>query len=263
MKKGLLIYEREDIESNESFIHLLIQSALKHQLDLELTTSDSLTLTSDIHFCINRARDEAVRNKIGEAGIRSFNSTAVNHVANDKWLTHQLAQQLQIPTIPSSLDKEEFNFPKIIKSRHGHGGKDIYLCKDERDEREALEQLTPHTTIIQPYIETGARDVRIWVLGDTILGAVERQATTGFKSNYTLGGLVQPFEVPAVLEEYVEILQKTLKSDYIGIDFLQDPEGNWLLNEIEDPVGARSLYATTSINSGERFIDYIAQQLKA
>ncbi len=47
----------------------------------------------------------------------------------------------------------------------------------------------------------------------------------------------------------------------MSFDFLLLPDGSWLLNEIEDPVGARSLYKTHDFSVAEKVIKYIRRNL--
>ena len=80
-------------------------------------------------------------------------------------------------------------------------------------------------TIVQPYIESSATDVRVFMLGEEVLGAVKRTGSDSFKSNYTLGGSVEKYTLSSWQEKEVRKIAKALKSDYIGIDFLLLPDG--------------------------------------
>ena len=55
-------------------------------------------------------------------------------------------------------------------------------------------------------------------------------------------------------------ISKLLDATYIGVDFLVKGD-NICLNEIEDPVGARMLYKTSSIDIVNLFIKQIKSQL--
>ena len=59
----------------------------------------------------------------------------------------------------------------------------------------------------------------------------------------------------------MKIIARALKSDYIGIDFILLPDGRWLFNEIEDPVGARSLYTTHDFSVAGKLMGYIKGKL--
>ena len=122
--------------------------------------------------------------------------------------------------------------------------------------------MKPKRLIAQTYIETNATDVRVFMLGEEVVGAVKRiGAENSFKSNFTLGGTVEKYTLNKQQVADVQKIAKALKSDYIGIDFLLLPDGNWLFNEIEDPVGARSYFQTTGEDIAIPIMDYINKKL--
>ena len=95
------------------------------------------------------------------------------------------------------------------------------------------------------------------MIGNEIVGAVKRTGNGSFKSNYTLGGSVEKYILSNWQEKDVKIISQAIKSDYVGIDFILLPDGRWMLNEIEDPVGARSLYTTHDFSVAEKLMGYI------
>ena len=99
------------------------------------------------------------------------------------------------------------------------------------------------------------------MLGQEVLGAVKRTGNDSFKSNYTLGGSIEKYTLSAWQENEAKTIARALNSDYIGIDFLLLPDGSWLLNEIEDPVGARSLYQTHDFSVAGRLMGYVKSKL--
>lgn len=193
-------------------------------------------------------------------GVKTFNIPVVNAIANDKLKAQQLARSLDIPCIATWTEPNtEMIYPVVVKTKDGHGGKEVVLCTTEAELNERL-CLFGENSIIQPFISSNNQDVRIWVLGKTIIGAVKRTGKT-FKSNYTLGGTIEIFDVPATLAQYVAKLVDTLQSDYIGIDFLVGEDGQFYFNEIEDPVGARSFFDLYKEDLPTLLIDYLLIQL--
>ncbi len=213
-------------------------------------------------FVWNRTRNAKIAKKLEMKGIKVFNRSFVNELANDKKSTLQFAQLQGIPTVPILMEDRIQQYPVIIKTIDGHGGSEVALCKDEDELKAHQEKWHNRKTIIQPYIESNATDVRVWVLGSEIIGAVKRMGGQDFRSNYTLGGTIEKYELDAEKREHVMRLQKALKSDYIGIDFLLLPNGDWVLNEIEDPVGARSFYNLYEENLPELLMLYFTRELK-
>ncbi len=56
--------------------------------------------------------------------------------------------------------------------------------------------------------------------------------------------------------QIVEAVSRELPLDYAGVDIMRD-HGRAILNEIEDPVGARMLYIFTDIDPAEEHVEYL------
>ncbi|MDS9471344.1 RimK family alpha-L-glutamate ligase [Sporosarcina pasteurii] len=261
--KGYLYYEREDAQRNEKFIDELLVEAKKCRIDLQLIVDDERP-DEDARFVIFRGRDYRLAQKFEADGLRVFNRSEVSRIANNKLGTFELAIMLGIPTIETHklyTPKQIEKYPVVVKTADGYGGQEVHLCKEEIDVVKVQEKYADRLLVVQPYIETNATDVRIFVLGEEILGAVKRSGVDSFKSNYTLGGKVEKYKPSKRDQLMVEKITSALHSDYIGIDFLVLPNGQLVLNEIEDPVGARSLYGTHDFSVAEKLMAYIADSL--
>ncbi|WP_312752959.1 ATP-grasp domain-containing protein [Rummeliibacillus suwonensis] len=269
MKHAYLIYEQQDVEKNKYFIKEMIETAKKYDIALSFITDDEVdgqlqfeNYTIDpLSFVWNRTRNPQIAKKLEQAGIKVFNNSFVSSIANNKKRTLQFGKLHGIPSVPILSEDPINQFPVIIKTVDGHGGKEVALCSDENELKKYQHIWSNRQTIIQPYIETKATDVRVWVLGSTIIGAVKRMGSHDFRSNYTLGGTIEKYPLNALQRQQVLQLQKALKSDYIGIDFLLLPNGDWLLNEIEDPVGARSFYQLYNEELPTLIMEYFAENL--
>ncbi|WP_010288147.1 ATP-grasp domain-containing protein [Kurthia massiliensis] len=246
MKKAYILYSAEDAKKNGAFITQLQQVGKQFGYTLTLLIEgqdDISTRVQDATFVWNRTRNASLAQQLEQSGIRVVNRSEVNHLANDKMRAAQFAVLQGVPTVPLILEQrlQSSDFPVVIKSTDGHGGTEVFKC----DTWEAFEQKKQQFThyVIQPYIETNATDVRVWMIGDEVIGAVKRIGATGdFRSNYTLGGTIEKFTLNTLQLKYVQQMQRALKSDYIGIDFLYISDEQLLFNEMEDPVGARSYY---------------------
>ncbi|SDM79603.1 ribosomal protein S6--L-glutamate ligase/gamma-F420-2:alpha-L-glutamate ligase [Psychrobacillus sp. OK028] len=261
--KGLLIYEKAEIERNQSFIDRLINAASTHGHNLTVVDDQSSIPKTD--FIFFRSRNPQLAKELEQRNIPMFNRAEVNVVANDKLKAIQLVQLLGIATVPTIKIKtvSEINeYPVVLKTINGHGGKQVELVHTEKEATTFLNTFSEYTIIAQKYIETNATDVRVFMLGEEVLGAVKRTGPQdSFKSNFTLGGTVEKYTLDNQQREAVEKIAKALKSDYIGIDFLLLPDGNWLFNETEDPVGARSYFETTKKDIALPIMEYIHKKL--
>ena len=262
--KGSIYYSAAEAERNYGFIDDLKIHASDMGIALTLLV-DQEEPDEDSGFILFRDRNPLLSKKWESAGFRMMNRSEVNRIANDKLRTFELAALLGIPTIPTrkALSVVDIpSFPVVLKTIDGHGGNEVFLCHTVNEAEEFFAQFSGRQLIVQPYIDSGATDVRVFMLGEDVLGAVKRIGNDSFKSNYTLGGSVEKYVLSPWQENEVIKIAKALKSDYIGIDFLLLPDGRWVLNEIEDPVGARSLYVTHDFSVAKRLIEYVHKQLK-
>ncbi|MFP8782149.1 ATP-grasp domain-containing protein [Planococcus plakortidis] len=242
----IVLYETASAQHNRGFI-----DELKRFCSIELLTWDDWS-EAGLEDLLPRLKGQSVFFRVRQPhaarfledhGVRLINRAEVNRIANDKWQSYQLFQLLGVPVIPTQ--KTPLALPYIAKTAGGHGGKDVWLVESEQDVPD-----TEATLLYQPVVPHTA-DVRAYIIGKEIVGAVKRSAHDSFKANYSLGASVERFELTSAQREDVEKIAEALKSDYIGVDFLLLDDGRHLFNEIEDPVGARSFYQTHEDNIAE------------
>ncbi len=261
--KGYVYYAKEESVRNQGFIEDLMREASKIGIDLHLLVGDEQP-DADIAFILFRDRHPEKAASFEQNGFHLVNRAEVNRIANDKMKTFELATLLGVPTVPTKRlhSMNEVNsYPCVLKTVDGHGGNEVSLCLSETDAETFFSQFEGRALIVQPFIESGATDVRVFMLGQEVLGAVKRTGNCSFKSNYTLGGSIEEYPLSTRQQKDAITIARALKSDYIGIDFLLLPDGSWLLNEIEDPVGARSLYKTHDFSVAERLMEYVKKKL--
>lgn len=97
--KGLLIYEKAEIERNQSFIDRLINAASVHEHTL--TVVDDQDPIPEADFIVFRTRNPQLSKELEQRNIPMFNRAEVNVVANDKLKAIQLVQLLGIATVPT------------------------------------------------------------------------------------------------------------------------------------------------------------------
>lgn len=261
---GWLIYDRAGAERNAWFIHRLIEKAKEYGLDLQLKLSSALDLNSPPAFAIVRTIDCTINLALEAQGVRVFNNYQTAKTANDKWETYQVAKSLGIPVMDTALAEDgigRFSYPCVLKSREGHGGSEVFLVKNEEEARERFLELQAigKSCILQKKCACAGKDVRVYVIGGEIVAAVLRSSDCDFRSNFSLGGKVEPFAPTLEQRKIVKTLHEHLKTDYVGVDFIEDESG-WVLNEIEDSAGARMLYSCTEIDIIEKFVFYLADR---
>ncbi len=261
--KGYVYYTENEASRNRMFIDDLMKEAEKIDIDLRLIIGDEQP-DADADFILFRDRNPSHAAKFEMEGFRLVNRAEVNRIANDKLKTFELATLLGIPAVPTKRIQhvEQIDsYPCVLKTVDGHGGNEVVLCTSASQAASFFTQFHNHKLIVQPYIESGARDIRVFMIGEEIVGAVKRTGNGSFKSNYTLGGSVEKYTLSSWQEKDAQKIARALKSDYIGVDFILLPDGRWVFNEIEDPVGARSLYTTHDFSIARELMVYILGKL--
>ena len=262
MINGLIIYNLVDQQKNKWFIEECIKQCNNDKFSL-LYKEESEVLSylesHKIDFVIYRARDYKLVEFLEQKGIKCFNNSLTNKTANDKYATYLLCKEQGINSLETLLDNSDsLPYPYIMKSLDGHGGQEVYLIKNEQERLEILKKSQKHF-IYQRYLPN-SKDVRVYVLNNQVIAAVERENSKDYRSNFSLGGNVKAYQPSQEMVDIAIKVSKLLGSTYIGVDFLIDGD-NIYLNEIEDPVGARMLYKTSNIDIINLFIKEIKNQL--
>lgn len=251
----ILLYETANAQRNEAFI-LELQRFAGFELlcwdDWDEAGVNGLADKLESRIVLFRCRRPAAARLLEDRGVRLINRAEVNRIANDKWNSHQLFQLLGVPSIPTYREPQEF--PCVAKTVDGHGGQDVVIV-----ESPDLLPAFSSDAIFQPVVPH-ISDVRAYVIGDEVVGAVKRSSDSSFKKNYSLGAEVERYVLDSIQEQQVLKIARAVKADYIGIDFLLLEDGRHLFNEIEDPVGARSFYQTHEENIAELLVRHIEKK---
>lgn len=270
MLKGLLLYTEEDARKNQWFTEHLINIAKSYDINLilhSLRNKDEADegLFEGMDFCINRTRFFSVNFITDKLNIRCYNKWESVKIFNDKWFTYLLCNDMGIPTVDTvKIDDSRvvpFDFPIVVKSRNGHGGSEVFRI-DSEQELQDFEFSNPAGYIAQQFASEPGTDVRIYVLGNEPVAAVKRTSLCDFRSNFSLGGKAELFTPTEEQLSIIKKLRSVIPTDYAGFDFIRD-NGRWVLNEVEDTVGSRMLYSLCDFDIGERFIEYISEDLNS
>ena len=258
MKKGLIIYNEHDKKLNEWFVECCLKALNDDEFSLfykEKNEALDYVNNNPIDFVIFRCRNYSLLNKIEKRGIRCFNNTKTNSLANDKYETYLFFKEHGFPCLETSLDSKDISFPLVMKSLDGHGGKEVYLINSKNELKQSDKGF-----IYQKFLPNKG-DVRLYVLNKKVIGAVKRSNDKDFRSNFSLGGEVEEYKASTEMIDIAIKISELLDADYIGVDFIIYDKG-FIVNEIEDPVGAKMLYKTTGIDAVNLFIERIKNSLK-
>ncbi|MHC1785890.1 MAG: RimK family alpha-L-glutamate ligase [Christensenellales bacterium] len=275
--KGWLVYEARNVSRNRFFIDKWLAAAASRGVALRLVTTEDLCFgvagglpflrlgDEDVlpDFIVMRAPLPLLSSQAESLGIAVYNEARLSAIANDKRETHRLFAGL-LPMMDTAFVTPEafrqpFPYPVVVKGAHGCGGRQVHLAADEAGYQAALSAISPDSAVVQPLCDTPGRDLRVYVLGDQIIGAMLRSSESDFRSNVGLGADSRPVPLPDAVRHFVEIVQSKFRIGLAGIDFIFQ-KGEPVFSEIEDAVGTRMLYMHTDRDIAADYLDLILRQ---
>lgn len=277
---GWLLYNKEDAKRNETFISWFLEEAQKLAFEMSLVLKEELLYGIRNHrlylehqkfslpdFVVMRHIDPLLTKQFELLGVRVFNTSFVADCCNDKAKTHQylassgirMMDTIFLKTHELQVDSIPFDYPFVLKAVEGRGGQHVYLLTSKSELQALVSQLTSHSIIIQKLGPVPGKDVRVFVIGNDIIGATLRTSSSSFKANVSLGGTSSLYQLCSSEKELVNKIVSRFNGElgFVGIDFLFDEDGKFVFNEIEDVVGSRTLSANSTINVVKLYLQHI------
>ncbi len=270
---GWIIYPKKTANNkfgNNAF-DWMKESALKNGIFLDIIFSDDLiTLNNnnDVQFVSNgtklkfpefvimRDYDYAISMQLENLGIRVINSAASMMNSQNKAVTSQLLVKNNVDT-PKFMFTKQKNYELIhnffdnkkfvMKKIDGSQGIGVYLIENEENYNDAYNEIND-IYFCQEFIETSyGKDIRVYVLGNKVLGCVKRISDNSFKSNFSLGGRVENYELTNDIKEISLNAAKAISLDFCGIDLLFT-ENSYTVCEVNGNAGFRTITEVSEID---------------
>nr|WP_319532630.1 30S ribosomal protein S6--L-glutamate ligase [uncultured Cohaesibacter sp.] len=214
----------------------------------------------------------AVLRQFANTGAYCLNSAEAIGASRDKLLAHQILSAAQIGTpttafASSPKDTKDLiglvgGAPVVVKLLSSTQGKGVVLAET----RKAAESLVDAfrgldaNFLIQEYVaESAGSDIRCFVIGNKVVGAVKRQAQEGeFRSNLHRGGQALPVKLTKAIRDVARRATKELGLSVAGVDILESKSGPKVL-EVNSSPGLEGIENAT----GKNIADLIIQHLEA
>ncbi|MDY3118371.1 MAG: RimK family alpha-L-glutamate ligase [Peptoniphilus sp.] len=207
-----------------------------------------------------------------------FNSPASIALADDKIATFlALAEHLpMIDTVPAPFHyrtealqdafletvEARFGYPMVVKAAKGSFGEQVYLAKDRDDLRALAEGMGTEDFLFQRFIaESAGVDKRVLIVGDTILGAIERRNEGDFRANIAAGSMARPVELSREEKAIALAAHKEAGLSFSGIDLIDSHEGP-LLVEINSNMSYLAFQAATGTDVSKKILDFVRRRIK-
>lgn len=109
---------------------------------------------------------------------------------------------------------------------------------------------------LQRTVDHEGRDIRAFVLGDRVFGAVERRSR-GWRTNLSRGGTARAIELPREWASLAVRATQGIGADYAGVDLLPARDGTVYVLEVNGIPGWRGLQAASGLDVAGALIDHV------
>jgi len=154
----------------------------------------------------------------------------------------------------------------VIKPIFGSMGHGIVRVSDPDVAFRVVQSLDQLRSVfyVQRAIETGGRDLRVFIVGGRVLGAIERRAGDGdWRTNVSRGGSARAIALPAEWAALAVRAAAAIGADYAGVDLLPSTRGGVFVLEVNGIPGWQGLQRATGIDVAGAVVDHLVERLRA
>ncbi len=156
--------------------------------------------------------------------------------------------------------------PAIVKLRQGTQGIGTMIAESPQALYSLIETLWAmgQESVLQEFIaESRGRDIRILVVGDRVVAAMQRTAPAGeFRSNLHRGAVGEAVTIPRRYRSCALRAAKLLGLDVCGVDVLESDRGPVVM-ELNSSPGLEGIEQATGIDIASEIIDLAAQRAES
>ena len=236
-----------------------------------MSATESHLDTTDIFLFRGFEKNYRVARTLARMAL-SKNKVVIDEVIAHRDIANKLsqAQIFQVKNIPHpktfyTLSREVFDttiekigFPLIAKPVGGARGEDIHLIETKQA---ALEFFLAHpkTHLYQEYFPI-LSDIRVFVIGGIVLGAIRRHVLAGdVRSNASLGAKTEAIQLSAELTALAIRAASIFDYEIAGVDIMETSAGDMVI-EVNHTPQWQGFKAATNINPAKEIIRYAIEK---
>jgi len=125
----------------------------------------------------------------------------------------------------------------------------------------AIEQ-TGGILYLQEFVHHPGWDVRAFVIGEQIIGAMKRNAKDDWRTNVAQGGTAERFELSPAEQSLALQAASTTGALITGVDLIQNDRGEWLVLEVNAVPGWKALAPVCGIDVAREIVDFVAETIR-
>jgi len=198
--------------------------------------------------------------RLAASGVPVLNAPRAIETAVDKYLTlsRLAAAGLPVPatwvgeTAGAALAAfEELGEDVVVKPLFGSEGRGLVRVTDRETFRRvtyAMERIGS-VLYVQQYVKNSGHDLRLFVLGERVLGAIRRHAPgADWRTNVAVGGRAEAFTPDDSMIRLALRASSAVGTHMAGVDVLPDSSGRPVVLEVNAVPGWRALAGATGVD---------------
>ena len=216
----------------------------------------------------------AVVRQFEQAGVYCLTRSHAISVSRDKLRAHQALSRHDIGMPPTAFVRDRRDVmaaiarvggaPVIIKLLEGTQGIGVILADSDKIAEAIVETLqsAKQNVLIQKFVaESRGRDVRAFVVGDKVVGAMRRVAQgTEFRSNVHRGGHAEAIQLSPEYERTAVRAAHVMSLRVAGVDMLEGATGPQVM-EVNSSPGLEGIEAATGADIAGAIIEELEHQV--
>ncbi len=156
--------------------------------------------------------------------------------------------------------------PLVLKILEGTQGIGVVLCEKRNAAQSTMEAFRALGTnvLVQSFVEgTGGSDLRCFVVGKRVIGAMERRAAPGdFRANLHRGGSGRAAKLSAEERSLAVRAARVMGLEVAGVDLVRSPDGPMVL-EVNSSPGLQGIEAVTRTDVAGQVIAHVVRKVEA
>lgn len=203
-----------------------------------------------------------------ERGVRVMNSPRAIERTVDKLWTSALLERCGLPTprtvVCESADEAMAAYRElgdaIVKPLFGSMGLGMVRVTDEEMAYRVFRTIEQIRGVyyLQETVEHDGRDIRAFVIGGAVFGAIERRAE-GWRTNLARGGSARAVQLSAEWTTLALRAAAAVGAEYAGVDLLPGKDGTVSVLEVNGIPGWQGLQEATGLDVAGALIDQLTR----
>ncbi len=224
---------------------------------------------------ISHIRNRYAAELLEFAGVPVVNDASTITLCGDKLLTTLALRAAGLPTPRALVTLEpqaalahldDLGYPAVIKPVNGSWGHLGARLTDRDGAAAVLEHRTalpsPQYQIayVQEYVDKPDRDIKAYVFGGEVIGAIYKNSTE-WRTNTARSGWPSVCPLTDDLVKLLEAAAGAIGDGVLGIDVLEDRDGNLLVNEVNHTPEFHGALEVLDVDLVGAYVDYLLRRL--